>query len=317
MGEGRVIGFGYNRFSSAFDQRVAVIACYIERMARPLRLEFPGALYHVTCRGNRRESIFRDRADRLAWLVEAERMCQRFHFVVHAFCLMTNHFHLLIETPEGNLGQGMRLLNSAYSQHFNRRHDLVGHVMQGRYHAILVQKESYLHELARYIVLNPVRAGVVDAPENWEWSSYRFMLGEKSPPSWLTIDWLLAGFGPDYATAKNAYRSFVMAGIGADSPLKHVCFQSILGDDSFIAEHRKSAELISGEIVRTQRRALAMSLAEYSSKFSPRDVAMAQAYRSTVFSMNQIAAHFGVSVQTVSRAVAAMEKKDREGPPEG
>ena len=243
-------------------------------------------------------------------------MCQRFHFVVHAFCLMTNHFHLLIETPEGNLGQGMRLLNSAYSQHFNRRHDLVGHVMQGRYHAVLVQKESYLLELARYIVLNPVRAGIVDAPEKWEWSSYRYMMSE-SAPSWLTIDWLLASFGPDYPTAKDAYRNFVMAGINAESPLKNVCFQSILGDDSFIAEHRKSAELVSAEIVRTQRRALAMSLEEYSSKYSPRDVAMAQAYRSTVFSMNQIAAHFGVSVQTVSRAVAAMEKKGREESREG
>ncbi|HEX7988168.1 MAG TPA: transposase [Duganella sp.] len=286
-------------------------------MARPLRLEFPGALYHVTCRGNRRENIFRDRTDRLAWFVEAERMCQRFHFVVHAFCLMTNHFHLLIETPEGNLGQGMRLLNSAYSQHFNRRHDLAGHVMQGRYHAVLVQKESYLLELARYIVLNPVRAGIVDAPENWEWSSYRFMLNKKSAPSWLTIDWLLAGFGPDYPTARDAYRNFVMAGIGAESPLKNVCFQSILGDDAFIAEHRKSAELISAEIVRTQRRALAMSLDEYRSKYSPRNVAMAMAYRSTVFSMSQIAAHFDVSVQTVSRAVAALEKNGDEESREG
>lgn len=286
-------------------------------MARPLRLEFPGALYHVTCRGNRRENIFRDRTDRLAWFVEVERMCQRFHFVVHAFCLMTNHFHLLIETPEGNLGQGMRLLNSAYSQHFNRRHDLAGHVMQGRYHAVLVQKESYLLELARYIVLNPVRAGIVDAPENWEWSSYRFMLNKTSAPSWLTIDWLLAGFGPDYPTARDAYRNFVMAGIGAESPLKNVCFQSILGDDTFIAEHRKSAELISAEIVRTQRRALAMSLDEYRSKYSPRNVAMAMAYRSTVFSMSQIAAHFDVSVQTVSRAVAALEKNGDEESREG
>jgi putative transposase len=278
-------------------------------MARPLRLEFPGALYHVTCRGNRRESIFLDRTDRLAWIVEAQRMCQRFHFIVHAFCLMTNHFHLLIETPEGNLGQGMRQLNSAYSQHFNRRHGLVGHVMQGRYHAILVQKESYLQELARYIVLNPVRAGIVDSPEKWEWSSYSATVGEKSAPSWLTIDWLLASFGREHISAKDAYRNFVMAGIGAESPLEKVSFQCILGDEGFIAEHRKSVdEHVSGEIVRTQRRALAMSLDEYQLNFSPRDVAMAQAYQSTAFSMNQIAAHFGVSVQTVSRAVATLEK---------
>lgn len=241
-------------------------------------------------------------------------MCKRFHFMVHAFCLMTNHFHLLIETPEGNLGQGMRQLNSAYSQRFNRRHDLAGHVMQGRYHAVLVQKESYLHELARYIVLNPVRAGIVDSPENWEWSSYRAMLSKRPPPSWLTQDWLLAGFGPDHPTAIDAYRNFVMAGIGAANPLENVSFQCILGDEAFIAEHRKSVEeLVSEEVVRTQRRALAMSLDEYQLRFAPRDMAMAQAYRSTAFSMNQIAAHFGVSAQTVSRAVAALEKNGGVG----
>ena len=241
--------------------------------------------------------------------METERTCQRFHFIVHAFCQMTNHFHLLIETPEGNLGQGMRQLNSAYSQYLNRRHGLVGHVMQGRYHAILVQKESYLHELARYIVLNPVRAGIVDSPEDWEWSSHRFTLGEKLPPSWLAVDWLLACFSSDQVSAKRAYRRFVMGGIQAENPLKNVCFQCILGDDVFIAQHRRSAErLLSGEIARVQRRALAMSLDEYRLKFALRDVAMAHAYRSTAFSMSQIAAHFGVSVKTVSRAVAAFEK---------
>ena len=276
-------------------------------MARPLRLEFPGALYHVTCRGNRRELIFRDRRDRLAWFVETERVCQRFHFIVHAFCQMTNHFHLLVETPEGNLGQGMRQLNSAYSQRFNRRHDLVGHVMQGRYKAILVQKETYLRELARYIVLNPVRAGIVDMPENWEWSSYRYTLGKKPAPSWMAVDWLLACFDADQMTAKDAYRRFVMAGIDVDSPLRDTCFQCILGDHAFIEKHKHSAEGVCVEIARTQRRALAMSLDEYASKFAPRDLAMAQAYRSTAFSMRQIAAHFGVSVKTVSRAVAAFE----------
>nr|ACN58867.1 hypothetical protein AKSOIL_0252 [uncultured bacterium BLR13] len=277
-------------------------------MVRPLRLEFPGALYHVTCRGNRREHIFRDRIDRLAWLEETERVCGRFHFLIHAFCQMTNHFHMLIETPEGNLGQGMRQLNSAYSQYYNRRHDLVGHVMQGRYQAILVQKESYLRELARYIVLNPVRAGVVDAPGDWEWSSYLFMLGEKPAPSWLMSDWLLACFGQDQVAAQGAYQRFVMAGIDEESPLKKVCFRCILGDDAFIAQHRISpGELISGEIARVQRRALAMSLNEYALKFARREVAMAEAYRSMAFSMSQIATHFGVSVKTVSRAVAAFE----------
>lgn len=277
-------------------------------MARPLRLEFPGALYHVTCRGNRREHIFRDRADRLAWFDKTERVCQRFHFIVHAFCQMTNHLHLLIETPEGNLGQGMRQLNSAYSQYYNRRHDLVGHVMQGRYKAILVQKDSYLRELARYIVLNPVRAGIADQPGQWEWSSYRLMLGEPAP-SWMTIDWLLACFGADRVAATQGYQDFVRAGIGQEDPLRKVKFQCLLGDEAFIAQHRGSAEkMVSCEIAREQRRAHAMSLEEYALKFNPREAAMAEAYKSTAFSMSQIAAHFGVSVKTVSRVIAAIER---------
>src|SRR4051812_9739158 len=127
-------------------------------MTRPLRLEFPGALYHVTCRGNRRSRIYRDDADRAAWLDVLALVCERHHCVVYSYCLMSNHFHLMVETVEANLGFAMRLLNSAYTQHFHRRHRTVGHLFQGRYKAILVQKEAYLLELSRYIVLNPVRA---------------------------------------------------------------------------------------------------------------------------------------------------------------
>lgn len=278
-------------------------------MVRSLRIEFPGALYHVTCRGNRRESIFRDRADRLAWLAEIELVCHRFHFVIHAFCLMSNHFHLLAETPEGNLGQGMRQLNSAYSQFYNRRHGLVGHVLQGRYKAVLVQKDSYLNELSRYIVLNPVRAGIATSPGDWEWSSYRYVMGWAPAPLWLDFEYLLASFGRDLTTARQAYDEFVLAGVGAESPLKKVCFQCLLGDAAFIAQHRRPEnELVSREIAREQRRALVMSLDEYSTAFPRREMAMAAAYHSTAYSMAAIAAHFRVSVKTVSRAVAAIER---------
>jgi hypothetical protein len=117
-----------------------------------------------------------------------------------------------------------------------------------------VQKESYLRELARYIVLNPVRGGIVDRPGDWEWSSYRFMLGDHPAPSWMSTDWLLACFGPDQVAAKQAYRNFVLAGIGADSPLKKVCFQCILGDDAFIKQHRESAQTLTlGEITKEQK----------------------------------------------------------------
>jgi putative transposase len=141
-------------------------------------------------------------------------------FVVHAYCQMGNHYHLMVETLEGNLSQGMRQPNAFYSQEFNRQHGLVGHVFQGRYKAILVQKESYLLELARYVVLNPVRAGMVDAPGDWEWGSYNFTTGAMDAPPWLDIVWLLSQFGQVRDLAIGEFRQFVLAGVGKDSPLK-------------------------------------------------------------------------------------------------
>jgi len=146
-------------------------------MTRPLRLEFSGALYHVTSRGDGREAIFLDNEDREIFLGVLSSVCERFNWCVHAYCLMDNHYHLLIETPDANLSKGMRQLNGVFTQSFNRKHKRVGHVFQGRYKAIIVQKESYLLELARYIVLNPVRAGMVRSAKDWPWSSYRKTAG--------------------------------------------------------------------------------------------------------------------------------------------
>ena len=154
-------------------------------MARPLRIEFAGALYHVTSRGDGQEAIYLDDVDREAFDAVLAEVCERFNWAIHAGCQMTNHYHLLIETPDANLSAGMRQLNGLYTQRFNRRHARVGHVFQGRYKAILVQKETYLLELARYIVLNPVRARMVRAPKDWSWSSYRATAALASPPPWL------------------------------------------------------------------------------------------------------------------------------------
>ena len=121
-------------------------------MSRPLRLEIAGGLYHVTSRGDRREDIYDSDEDRQAWLVLFGEVCKRFNWRCHAYCLMSNHYHIVVETPEGNLSQGMRQLNGVYTQNFNRSHNKAGHVFQGRYKAILVEKDSYLLELARYVV---------------------------------------------------------------------------------------------------------------------------------------------------------------------
>jgi putative transposase len=142
-------------------------------MARPLRLEFAGALYHVTARDNERRSIFLGNVDddRAAFVAILSVTCERFRWICHAYCLMTNHYHLLVETPDANLPKGMRQLNGVYTQHVNRTHRRVGHLFQGRFKGILVERDSYLLELARYVVLNPVGAGIVQWSGDWPWSS--------------------------------------------------------------------------------------------------------------------------------------------------
>lgn len=221
---------------------------------------------------------------------------------------MTNHYHLLIETVEANLSQGMRQLNGLYTQHFNWRHRLVGHLFQGRYKAILVQKESYLLELSRYIVLNPVRAKIVSSLDDWQWSSHHFV-DQESPPSWFDRDWLLSQFGNGPSTAVSAYKAFILAGMNEASPLAATRHQILLGDDAFVAGYQRlqrSEGLV--ETVRTERRAVALSLPAYQARYANRSEAMARAYLSTAFTMGQIADAFSVSTKTVSRAVAAFEK---------
>jgi len=171
-------------------------------MARPLRIEFPGALYHITSRGNARQRVFRDDEDRETFLATLAWVVARFRWRCHAYCLMDNHIHLLIDTPQPNLSRGMRQLNGVYTQRFHRRHRRVGHLFQGRFQAILVEKEGYLLELARYIVLNPVRAKIVKTPERYPWSSYRPMLGVAPVPPALAIEWVLEQFARTRATAR-------------------------------------------------------------------------------------------------------------------
>jgi hypothetical protein len=221
---------------------------------------------------------------------------------------MTNHYHLVVETGDKNLSRGMRQLNGQYSQYYNRRHRLVGHLFQGRYKSILVQKESHLREVARYVVLNPVRAGMVLQAEDWPWSSYRLMLQNAPCPSWLQIDWTLSMFGGTRQQALDAYMQFIAAGVKAANPMARVQHQLFLGDDAFAAAHQGlRSDLVSNEISRQNRRVLALTLAEYQAKFADRDAAIAAAYFSTAYTMTQIAAHFRISYRTVSRIVRRIE----------
>ncbi|MGH8274082.1 MAG: REP-associated tyrosine transposase [Gammaproteobacteria bacterium] len=275
-------------------------------MARPLRLEFAGALYHLTSRGDRREDIYEDDNDRADFLSVLGEVCAQCNWVCHACCLMSNHYHLLVETPNGNLSRGMRQLNGVYTQHFNRRHGRVGHVFQGRYKAILVDKNEYLLELARYIVLNPVRASLVRAARDWRWSSYRATAGQTKVPEWLQSEWLLAAFGSRKGRAQEAYKRFVAEGKNLPSPWQALRNQVYLGDERFVErmQRRIDKEKVLSEIPMTQRRPRAKPLAVYERKASSRDAAIAAAYGSGGHTLKEIGDYFGLHYSYISRIVA-------------
>ena len=223
-------------------------------MSRPLRLQFTGAVYHLTSRGNARQKIFFNDGDRELFLETLAHVISRYGWTCHAYCLMANHYHFLVETPKPNLSFGMRQLNGIFTQSFNRRHKRVGHLFQGRFKAILVDKDAYLLELCRYIVLNPVRVKGSEKMDAWKWSSYWAAAGLASMPPFLSIDWLLGQFGTNRRAAQKRYREFVREGI-KNRPWDELKGQIYLGSDDFIESHSaKDREL--KETPRTQRKAL-------------------------------------------------------------
>jgi REP element-mobilizing transposase RayT len=292
-------------------------------MARPLRLEFPGALYHVTARGDGREDIFLSDDDRRLFLDVLGNVWERFNWRVHAYCLMTNHYHLLVETPEANLAKGMRQLNGVYTQRFNRFHDRVGHVFQGRYRSILVQKERHLLELARYVVLNPVRARLATDPEDWPWSSYRATTGRESPPDWLDRVTVLAAFGSTEGEAIAHYIRFVADGKGQPSPWGQLKHQIFLGSDRFVESARKRIPegIDLEQVPQARAREAAKPLAEYARQHPERDAAIAAAYESGGYTLRELGEYFGLHYSRVSKVVQAARqakrKKSRPDPHKG
>ncbi|MBI5891514.1 MAG: transposase [Nitrosomonadales bacterium] len=279
-------------------------------MSRPLRIEFAGALYHVTSRGDGKEDIYLNDADRELFLEVLEEVCERFNWTPHAYCLMGNHYHLLLETPDGNLSKGMRQLNGVYTQRFNRTHKRVGHVFQGRYKAVIVQKQTYLLELARYIVLNPVRARMVRSAKDWPWSSYRAMAGMAETPTWLTADWILSSFSDKRSEAIERYKAFIAEGKNQPAIWEQLKNQIYLGTDAFIAkmQAKQPAKEDLSEIPLGQRRAMAKPLEHYAARSKERDEAIVNAYHSGAYCMKEIGDHFGLHYSRVSRIIANRRK---------
>jgi REP element-mobilizing transposase RayT len=273
-------------------------------MARPLRIELPGALYHVTSRGNARQAIFLDDADRRSFLHRLGRVVQAHGWRCLAYCLMPNHYHLFVETPRADLSRGMQKLNATYSQGFNARHERVGHVLQGRFSAILVERESHLLEVARYVVLNPVRAGIVASPEAYPWSSLRAVLGLDPAPAWLASDALLAGFG-----SASHYLEFVRAGRGASAPWSRLR-GPVLGSDAFVERTALDPGRAPREVPRRECRGPRLSLdvllpARVRSDRELRNAAIRQLLLSADFSAAEVGRHLGLHYSTISKIVAA------------
>lgn len=279
-------------------------------MTRPLRLEIEGGVYHVTSRGNARQLIFLDNSDKQRFLDVLNSVVERFNWLCHAYCLMDNHYHLMIETPEGNLSRGMRQLNGVYTQLFNRRHKRVGHLFQGRYKSILVDKDKYLMALCRYIVLNPVRAKLVKGPYAWKWSSYKATIGKVSKPPFFTTDWILSQFGDDKSEAISGYKEFVVAGKHEEFPWKEIKGQVFLGVEKLVEKYRKlikKKESIK-EIPRVQRYAHRPVLDNLFSKNKNSDKSIYEAYVRYGYTMKEIAEYLCVHYTTISRIIKRVEK---------
>jgi REP element-mobilizing transposase RayT len=282
-------------------------------MTRPLRLEFEGALYHVTSRGDRREPIFEDNEDRREWLGVLAEALDRFHATAYAYCLMDNHYHVVMQTQRPNLSRLMRHVNGVYTLRYNRRHNKVGHLFQGRFKAVLVDQESYFLEVCRYVDLNPVRAHMTRRPQEWPWSSYGAHAGRAPAQPWLDSRALHRRLAP-HAPLRDGparYAQFVAQGKGVKLWDEALRGQIYLGNEAFV---KRMQTRITGkpgrEIARAQQRPAPRPMAYYFGN-AKRDDAIVTAYRDGGHTQTAIAQATGLSVSRVSRLIAKGEARGK------
>ncbi len=298
-------------------------------MARSLRITYPGAFYHITSRGNERKATFKNKRDREKFLAYLESAVFRYDAVIHAYCLMDNHYHLLLETPSGNLSQIMRHINGAYTTYFNTKRKRAGHLFQGRYKSILVDINAYAKELSRYIHLNPVRAKRVDTPETYEWSSYACFVGKKKVPEWLQRDFILGYFGKKISIAEKEYKKFVEMLLEEkyESPLTEVVSSTLLGAPDFIKmvqdrylSGMKSDENVPALKELTKKATVDQIFTEVDIAFKDepamaRNVKMYLSQKYSGRGLKEISLFFGIGASGVSqssRRISERMKKDRK-----
>jgi len=287
-------------------------------MSRPLRIEFPGAVYHVTSRGDRREPIFEDDVDREALLATVGQAMDRFDAEVLAYCLMGNHYHFVLHTRQANLSLLMRHVNGVYTQRFNRRHGKVGHLFQGRFKAILVDRDAYLIQLCPYVELNPVRAGMVAEPGAWPWSSYRAHTSQAEPPPWLDTaglhGYLLqrpALTAADHRRAAKRYAQIVADARGVELWSDALRQQIYLGDADFVERTQALAEAPRKATRDTPKaqRSVSRPLTHWLKVSATREEALYRAYTEGGLSMTALARELELSVSRVSRLIARAEAR--------
>lgn len=295
-------------------------------MARPLRLELPGAVYHLTTLGNAGQPVFREAEDSELFLEIVGQACERFDWRCLAYCLLPDRYHLVVETRGPTLARGMRQINGRYTQAFNRRHGVGGHLFQGRYRAVMVEKPGFVAAVCRDTLRRPLELGLAEDATAWRWSSCRALLGRlpqgRAAPDWLAVDDLLALYagdpptsdpGPDSAGARRRCAADIAAG-GRPSVWEHLRHQVFLGSEAFVTQMRERAAAEAAgrgslaEIPKAQWQAPPPPLESFAAEAASREEAMARAYLSGAYSQSSIAAHFGVHYSTVSRAVRRFEK---------
>jgi putative transposase len=268
-------------------------------MARPQRIEFAGALYHVGAKGQGGDRLFRDAADAERFLAILAQVCRRYDWAVMAYCLLPDRFELVTETRRATLSEGMRRLAGLYGQAFNRRHGRRGPVFQGRFKAVLVDGDLYLAEVCRETLRAPVEAGLADEARDWRWSSLRAMARGRAP-DWLACGPLLRLFSDDPATAAAKVAGFVENFLSASDPWSDRRAQIFLGSEGFVERAQRRAEDAARDPAAEAPRSLAWFAAQYP---DPHE-AMARAHLEGGHSQPKVAAHFGVHYSTVSRAAA-------------
>lgn len=297
-------------------------------MARPLRIQYPGAWYHVTSRGNERKAVFWNDTDRKKFLSYLQSAHERYGAIIHCFCLLSNHYHLLLETPRGNLSQILHHINGAYTTYFNTKRKRCGHLFQGRFKAILVEKEVYAQELSRYIHLNPVRSGIVEDLISYAWSSYPNYAGLQENPLWLENRVILGYFSADKAKAHKRYRAFVEGAIGQDlrNPLKEVVASTMLGSKEFIERALGRGERSQARDKRDipalkalQRRPTLIEMEKQVEAILPKENAnfrkfcLYLSHRFGGYSLQEIGGYYGMKGAAVSQAARRFRQLiDRE-----